>query len=50
MAGMLALVLCASHFEAPETLVAWMRQKRRVSDSDSLVADKQDPVLCFLVF
>lgn len=47
---MLALVLCMSRFEAPGTLVAWMGQKKTVSDSDSLVADKQDPVLCFLVF
>ena len=50
MAGMLALVLDMSHFEAPETLVAWMGQYRTGIESDSLVADKQDPVLCFLVF
>lgn len=47
---MLALALHMSHFEAPGTLVAWTGQKRTVSDSDSLVADKQDLVLCFLVF
>lgn len=50
MAGMLALVLHMSHFEAPETLVAWMGQYRTGIESDSLVADKQDLVLCFLVF
>ena len=50
MAGRLALALRMSHFEAPETLVAWTGQKRTVSGSDSLVADRQDPVLCFLVF
>lgn len=49
MAGMLALVLHMSHFEAPETPVAWMGQ-RTGSGSDSLVADRQDQVLCFLVF
>lgn len=50
MAGMLALVLHMPHFEAPETLVAWTGQKKTGSGSDSLVADKQDLVLCFLVF
>lgn len=50
MAGMLALVLHTPHFEAPETPVAWTGQKRTRNDSDSLVADRQDPALCFLVF
>jgi hypothetical protein len=50
MAGMLALVLHMCRFEAPEILVAWTGQKRTGTGSDSLVVDKQDLVLCFLVF